>query len=97
MPDPILQDQYLATFEARLRQQGSVSLISNAMTGVGVLHGAGQSHVAQKGAEGIDDPLPLGDPTSPSSCQQKWATRCLHMSSNSLLGAIVFSSSFRML
>ncbi len=72
-PDTVLQDQCLANYEARLRQEGSVSAVPTAMAGASVPRGAGHGLVAQPGIEGFCDPLPMGEPASSWARHQEHA------------------------
>ncbi len=50
-------DQRLANYEARLRQEGSVSPVPNAMAGASDPRGAGPSQVALLRADSVSNPL----------------------------------------
>ncbi len=71
--DTALQDQRLANYEVRLRQEGSVSPVLNAMAGVSIPHGAGHSQVAQPGADSPCNPLLMAESLSSWTCHQERA------------------------
>ncbi len=61
----------MANYEAKLRQEGSVSPIPNATAGANILRGTGHGRVAQSAAEGICHPLPIREPASPWALHQE--------------------------
>ncbi len=56
-----LQDQRMAKYEARLRLEGSVLLVPNAMAGPSIPHGAGHSQAVHTGAYSTCNPLQVGE------------------------------------
>ncbi len=66
-----LRDQLLGNYDARLRQEGSVSLVLNAMAGASVLCSIGHSHVAHPGADSTSNPLHVGESVSPWTRHQE--------------------------
>ncbi len=71
--DTALQGQRLANYEARLRQEGSFSLVTNAMIGTSVLHSTEHIQVAQPGTDGTCNPLLMRVPSSPWTRHQERA------------------------
>ncbi len=70
-----LQDQCLANYEARLRPEGSVSLVPNAVAGASILRGAGHSQVVHPGTDSTSNPLQVRESVSPWTHHQERAHR----------------------
>ncbi len=70
-----LQDQRLAICEARLRQEGSVSPVLNAMASANVPHGTEHGQMVYLGADSARNPLRVGETVSPWTHHQECAHR----------------------
>ena len=68
-----LRYQRLANYAARLRQEGSVSLVPNTMASAGIPCGAGHRQVAHPGADSTYNPLQVGKSFNPWTRHQEHA------------------------
>ncbi len=66
-----LQDQRLANYEARLKQEGSVSVVPNAMASASIPRGAEHSQMVRPGADSASNTLSIGETVSPWTRHQE--------------------------
>ncbi len=69
----VVRDQRLADYEARLRLEESPLPIPTAGPMASTLRDPGHEHVAQLGADGIDEPPLVGGSASPWACHKERA------------------------
>ncbi len=70
-----LHDRHLANYEARLKQEGPVSQVLNAVVSASALRSVEQSQMVHPGAESASNPLRVGEAVNPWTRHQEHAHR----------------------